>query len=173
MNLEKQYYSSAEEIIRCKPNKNMKQNILLAIALIAFCAFRINAQTCKQTSKQVAENFASAFEAKTMDQLDANRGAVGKVKLTMENSLAEDGAKGQFVVKTFANMKALEKWMTKREIDELPGRTANDLISCKKGVCSFKIEGLLHNTLFLKKVTLGFTKAKCPYIKSIYLVDGN
>ncbi len=152
----------------------MKKNIILSIIVLVFCAFGINAQTtCQQTSEQLAKDFSSAFQAKTLGLLDANRGAVGKVTLTMENSLYEDGAKGQFVVKTFANMKALEKWLTKREVDELPGRTANDLISCKKGVCSFKIDGLLHNTLFLKKVTLGYTKDKCPYIKSVYIVDGN
>jgi hypothetical protein len=152
----------------------MKKNPLLLLVLLALCAFGINAQTtCKQTAEQIAKDFAKAFETKNMGQLDANRGAVGKVTLTMENSLVEDGGKGQFVVKTFANLKALEKWMTKREIDELPGRNANNLISCKKGVCSFKINGLLHNNLFLKKVTMGYTKAKCPYIKSIYIVDGN
>jgi hypothetical protein len=152
----------------------MKKTTLLLALIFAFCAFGINAQTtCKQTSEQAAKDFATAFEAKKLGRLDANRGAVGKITLTMENSLAEDGAKGQFVVKTFANMKALEKWFTKRETDELPGRTANELISCKKGVCSFKIDGLLHNQLYLKKITLGFTKDKCPFIKSIYIVDGN
>jgi hypothetical protein len=152
----------------------MRKNTLLLIAVFAFGAFGINAQTtCKQTAEQIAKEFSAAFTGKKLDTLDANRGAVGKVTLTMENSLFEDGEKGQFVVKTFANMKALEKWLTKREIDELPGRTANESISCKKGVCSFKIDGLLHNTLFLKKVTLGFTKDKCPFIKSIYIVDGN
>ncbi len=152
----------------------MKKNPVLLIVMFAFCAIGINAQTtCKQTGEQIAKDVSSAFTEKKLGRLDANRGAVGKITLTMENSLVEDGAKGQFVVKTFANMKALEKWLTKREIDELPGRTANELISCKKGVCSFKIDGLLHNTLFLKKVTLGYTKDKCPYIKSVYIVDGN
>lgn len=152
----------------------MKKQIISLILALAFSAIGIHAQTtCKQNSEELAKSFASALTAKSLGQLDADRGAVGKVTLTMENSLYEDGAKGQFVIKTFANMKALEKWLTKREIDELPGRTANDLISCKKGVCSFKIDGLSHNTLFLKKVTLGYTKTKCPYIKSVYIVDGN
>ncbi len=152
----------------------MKKQIILSLIVLAFSAIGIHAQTtCKQTSEEIAKDFSSAFTEKKLGRLDANRGAVGKVTLTMENSLYEDGAKGQFVVKTFANMKALEKWLTKREIDELPGRTANDLINCKKGVCSFKVDGLMHNTLFLKKVTLGFTKDKCPYIKSVYIVDGN
>ena len=152
----------------------MKKTIILFTVIVAFCAIGIHAQTtCKQTAEELAKDFSSAFTGKKLGRLDANRGAVGKVTLTMENSLVEDGAKGQFIVKTFANLKAVENWLTKREIDELPGRTANDLINCKKGVCSFKIDGLLHNNLYLKKVTLGFTKAKCPYIKSIYIVDGN
>jgi hypothetical protein len=152
----------------------MKKIPLLIPILLVFCVFGINAQTkCKQTPEQSAKSFANAFEAKKLGSLDANRNSNEKIKLTIENSLVEDGAKGQFIVKTFANFKAFEKWLTKREIDELPNRTANNLISCKKGVCSFKINGLLHNTLFLKRVTLGFTKDKCPYIKSIYIVDGN
>lgn len=148
------------------------KNIILPIFVLAFFAYGNNAQTaCNKTPELIAGEFTTAFEQKKLDSIDTKR--VGKITLTMENSLYEDGAKGQFVVKTFANMKALEKWLTKREIDELPGRTANELISCKKGVCSFKIDGLLHNTLFLKKVTLGYTKDKCPFIKSVYIVDGN
>jgi hypothetical protein len=152
----------------------MKNKIVFSIFILLLSSIAIHAQSnCKQTAEQIAKDFASAFEAKKLGRLDANRGAVGKITLTMENSLSEDGAKGQFSVKTFANLKALEKWLTKREIDELPGRTANELIRCKKGVCSFKIGGLLHNQLYLKKITLGFTKDKCPYIKSIYILDGN
>jgi hypothetical protein len=152
----------------------MKNTILLSVLILAFSAIAIHAQSnCKQTAEQIANDFSAAFTGKKLDTLDANRGKVGKITLTMENSLFEDGEKGQFVVKTFANMKALERWLTKREIDELPNRIAKELVSCKKGVCSFKIDGLQHNTLFLKKVTLGFTKDKCPYIKSIYIIDGN
>ncbi len=146
----------------------MKQQIILSLFLLAFTAIGIHAQTtCKQTSEELAKDFSSAFTEKKLGLLDANRSAVGKVTLTIENSLS-----GKLTVKTFANLNAVEKWLTKREIDELPGRTANDLISCKKGVCSFKIDGLLHSTLFLKRVTFGYTKSKCPFIKSIYIVDG-
>jgi hypothetical protein len=145
----------------------MKKTTLLLIAVFAFCAFSINAQTCKQTAEQIANDFSTVFTTKKLDTLDANRGAAGKVTLTIENSLS-----GKLAVKTFANLKAVEKWLTKREIDELPGRTANELVSCKKGMCSFKIDGLLHSTLFLKSISFGYTKSKCPFIKSIYIVDG-
>lgn len=146
----------------------MKKNIFAVFLVLAFSAFTVYAQTdCKQTTEQIANNFSAAFTAKKLDTLDAYRGTAGKITLTIENSLS-----GKLTVKTFANLKAIEKWLTKREIDELPGRTANELVNCKKGVCSFKIDGLLHSTLFLKKVSFGYTKSKCPYIKSIYIVDG-
>jgi hypothetical protein len=146
----------------------MKKNTFAVFLALAFSAFSIHAQTsCKQTTEQIANDFASAFTEKKLDTLDANRGVVGKITLTIENSLS-----GKLTVKTFANLKAIEKWLTKREIDELPGRIANELVSCKKGVCSFKIDGLSHSTIFLKKISFGYTKNKCPFIKTIYIVDG-
>jgi hypothetical protein len=146
----------------------MKKYIVLALFAMALSSFSVQAQTaCKQTAEQIANDFSAAFSEKKLDTLDANRGAAGKITLKIENSLS-----GKLTVKTFADLKAVEKWLTKREIDELPGRIANDLISCRKGVCSFKIDGLSHSTLFLKKISFGYTKSKCPFIKSIYIVDG-
>jgi hypothetical protein len=146
----------------------MKKYIVLALFALSLSSFSIQAQTaCKQTAEQIANDFSAAFSGKKLDTLDANRGAAGKITVTIENSLS-----GKLTVKTFANLKAVEKWLTKREIDELPGRIANELVSCKKGVCSFKIDGLLHSTLFLKNISFGYTKSKCPFIKSIYIVDG-
>ena len=146
----------------------MKKNLVLALLVMALTSLSIQAQTaCKQTAEQIANDFSAAFTTKKLDTLDANRGAAGKVTLTIENSLS-----GKLTVKTFANLTAVEKWLTKREIDELPGRIANELVICKKGVCSFKIEGLSHSTIFLKKISYGYTKSKCPFIKSIYIVDG-
>jgi hypothetical protein len=103
----------------------MKNTILLSVLILAFSAIAIHAQsTCKQTAEQIAKDFSVAFQAKTLDKLDANRGVVGKISLTIENSLS-----GELTVKTFANLAAVEKWLTKREIDELPGRIANCSVS--------------------------------------------
>lgn len=147
---------------------NMKKYLVFALVVIALSSFASQAQTaCNKTASQIANEFSAAFTAKKLDTLDADRGAAGRITLTIENSLS-----GKRTIKTFANLAAVEKWLTKREIDELPGRTASEQVTCKKGVCGFKIDGLLHNTLFLKSVTFGYAKGKCPFIKSIYIVDG-
>lgn len=145
----------------------MKKTLLSAL-FVLFISFSVHAQTtCKQTIEQIAQDAASAFEAKKLGRLDAKRGKVGRVRLTMENSLADDDDPGRFIVKTFANLKALEKSLYKPA-----GRNA-DSFRCKKGVCVFAGEALLHNNLYLKKITFGYTKNKCPFIKSIFILDGN
>ncbi len=152
----------------------MKNFLVISILVLSFFAVSAQAQTsCEQTAEQIAKSVAKAFEAKKLGSLDANRASVASITVKIENSLVDDGAKGQFVTKTFKSLKAAENWFTKREVDSLPGRNSTPLISCKKGTCTFKSEGLLHNNLYLKLVTLGYTKEKCPYIKSIYIVDGN
>lgn len=47
-----------------------------------------------------------------------------------------------------------------------------NLKQCKKGMCTFDNAGLLHNNLYLKKITYGFTKGR-PYIKAVYFLDGD
>jgi hypothetical protein len=152
----------------------MKNLLYIPVFVLAIFAVSINAQTtCKQTDAEIAKAVSKAFVGKNLGSLDANRLSKTAITVKIENSLVGDGEKGQFVTKSFKSLKAAENWFTKREIDELPGRNSFTFVSCKKGNCTFKSEGLLHNNLYLKRVTLGYTKEKCPYIKSIYIVDGN
>jgi hypothetical protein len=46
-------------------------------------------------------------------------------------------------------------------------------VKCAKGVCTYNFDGgILHNNLYLKKITYGM-RGGCPYLKSIYLLDGD
>jgi hypothetical protein len=145
----------------------MKNTILLSVLILAFSAIAIHAQSnCKQAVEQIAKDLSSAFTEKKLGRLDAKRSAFGKVKLTIEDSNAGDDDSGRLVYKTFANLNAIEKWLGK------PLGRSVSAFRCKKGVCIFAGEALLHNNLYLKKITFGFTKNKCPYIKSIYILEG-
>jgi hypothetical protein len=152
----------------------MKKYLVIPVFVLALFAFSANAQTiCKQTDTEIAKAVSKAFVGRKLGSLDANRLSKTAIAVKIENSLAEDGAKGQFVTKQFKSLKAAENWFTKREIDQLPGRNSFTFSGCKNGNCNFKSQGLLHNNLYLKRVMLGYTKEKCPFIKLIYIVDGN
>ncbi len=137
--------------------------------------WRLNAQnSCKnQSIEQLANSFAEAFQAKTLPQIDATKPFVTQITIRIENSLSSDGEPGQYEYKRVKSFTAFEKWLKSNETDELPGRSIQPLISCKKGICTYDIQGLLHNTLFLQKISFGYKKDKCPYIKSVFIVDGN
>lgn len=148
--------------------------IYLLFLIILFTIFSANAQNVcrKQTVEQLAESFAKAYKAKNLGQLDKERPLLGKVKFRIENSLAEN-EKDQTEIKSFTNFKAAEKWLRTRETGGLPARNIIPLTECKKGVCTYNLQGLLHNNLFLTEFTFGYKKDKCPFIKTVFLIDGN
>ncbi|HEY6046283.1 MAG TPA: hypothetical protein VIU65_06740, partial [Pyrinomonadaceae bacterium] len=91
----------------------------------------------------------------------------------IEHSLADDNDPQRFKVRRFASFALAEKWFKKQEIDGMPGRHAMPLVKCAKGVCTYNFDGgILHNNLYLKKITYGM-RAGCPYIKKIYILDGD
>lgn len=135
----------------------------------------VRAQTpCKKQSiKDLVKTIAAAYEGKTLSALDAQKPYVGRVRIVIENSLAEDNAKDRFVSKSFTSLGKAESWLKSREHDGMPGREAKPLKQCAKGICTYDFDGgILHNTLYLKKITYGL-RAGCPYIKTIYLLDGD
>jgi hypothetical protein len=119
--------------------------------------------------KALAESFAE----KKMDRLDADRPYVSSIRFVIEHSLADDNDPKRFKVKRFTSLARAEKWFKSQEIEGMPGRNAKPLTKCAKGVCTYNFDGgILHNNLYLKKITYGM-RGGCPYIKSIYLLDGD
>ncbi|MBI3653296.1 MAG: hypothetical protein HY231_19885 [Acidobacteria bacterium] len=128
----------------------------------------------KVTIEQMATAIATAYEAKTLSKLDAEHPLLDKVKIIIEHSLAEDKAKDRFEIKEFKTLEQVEKWLKKRERDEdIPGRVSQPLLRCKNGFCTYDFAGgILHNQLYLKKIAYGYRNGQ-PYIKTIYLLDGD
>lgn len=133
------------------------------------------AQTgCKQQPiETLAKAVAEGYNQKTLASLDAQKPLRGTVRVVIEHSLAEDKAPDRFVVKRFASLARFEAWLKGREHEELPARSVMPFKSCAKGVCTFDFEGgILHNNLYLKKIAYG-TSQGCPFLKTIYLLDGD
>ena len=153
-----------------------KNKTFSALALILFAvSLPVRAQSvCKQQPvKDLAKQVAEAYEGKTLSSLDAQKPYLGRVRIVIENSLGEPDDKGRFVIKSFTSLKKAEAWLKSREHDEMPARESRPLVRCAKGVCTFNFDGgILHNHLYLKKISYG-TRSGCSYIKTMYLLDGD
>ncbi len=156
----------------------MHKNTLLifACALILFSlSLPVRAQSpCKQQPvADFAKQIAAAYEGKTLAALDAQKPYLGTVRIVIENSLGEPGDKDRFTIKTFRSLAKAEVWLKNRERSEGPARESRPLKRCAKGVCTYNFDGgILHNHLYLKKIAYGLSGG-CPYVKTIYLLDGD
>jgi hypothetical protein len=146
----------------------------LALVLFALCLPVRAVSPCKkQPVEDLAKAIAAAYEGKTLGSLDAQKPYVGKVRIVIEHSLGEDDDKDRFVIKSFTSLAKFERWLKSREHEEMPARESRPLTRCRKGVCTYNFDGgILHNHLYLKKITYGL-RGGCSYIKTIYLLDGD
>ncbi len=152
---------------------------LLAAIVIALVGIAANAQSkCGgRTIEKLAGEISSLFESRKLNRLDATRPYLSTFAVRVEHSLAEDGSKDQYRTQRFRSFRAAEKWLQKRDIKDedmiYPTRESNSLIACKNGNCRYNLQGLLHNHLFLQRFTYGYKKNGCPYVKTIFIVDGD
>ncbi len=154
----------------------MKRMVTIAIAVLflglsspVHSQSRCKKQPIEDLVKAVAEN----YETRALRSLDAQKPYAGRVRIVIEHSLAPDDAKDRFVIKWFRSLARAEAWLKSREHDEMPGRSTKPLARCAKGTCTFNFgDGIVHNTLYLKKISYG-SRGGCPYLKTIYLLDGD
>jgi hypothetical protein len=127
--------------------------------------------------EKLAADFAKAFQERKLGRLDTGRPYLKTFEMSMENSLADEGSKEQFLIKQFNSMEELEKWFQSNERKEgdffFPNRAEGPVKSCEKGVCTFDSMCCLHNTIFLDRLSFGYEKDGCPYIKKVFFIDGN
>ena len=126
---------------------------------------RATASYQTQTIKQLAEAVSDAFTAGELGRLDAERPYSGAVRIRVEHSIT-----GDIVTRSFKTLEAAEQWLTKDNQDS--GRNGGALRRCRKGVCTFEQEGMLHNNLYLQRITYGIRRGR-PYIKAIHVIDGD
>ena len=157
---------------------NMIRNktLVIVVAVILFSlSLPVHAQSpCKkQPIEDLVKAVAEGYEAKTLGSLDVQKPYVGKVRIVIEHSLADDNDKDRFVIKQFTSLARLERWLKSRETDGMPGRNIRTEVRCAKGVCDYSLAGgINHNNVYLKKITYG-VRGGCPYLKTIYLLDGD
>lgn len=127
---------------------------------------RLKHRSGKRTVEQLSRALKSAFEQKDFDGL-GNDNRYGPIKVVIENSLADDDDPDRFENNQFNTFKKFEKWLPK-----MVNRISGALNGCKQGTCTYQEIGLLHNTWVLRRFTYGYRKGR-PYIKTIYILDGN
>ena len=118
-----------------------------------------------QTAEELAKAVADAFASGEWESLDAERPYLRTVRLRVEHSIT-----GDVETRSFRTLERLEKWLggANREA----GRNGGALRRCRRGVCTFEQEGMLHNNLYLQRITYGLRRGR-PYIKAIHVIDGD
>ena len=131
-------------------------------------------QTGKKTIEQLMETLEDAYGGSALGSLDAKRPYWRRVKIVIEHSLAGDTDKDRFEIKEFRTLAQAEQWLKSREREDgTPFRQTRPLLKCRKGLCSYDFNGgILHNQLYLKKVAYAYRNGR-PYIRTIYLLDGD
>ena len=150
----------------------MRRFIAALTLLLVLTALPVAAHTPpeKLSIEQLAKSLADAYAAKELGKLDAMRPYLGKVRIVIGHSLVEDSDESR----TFRTLARAERWLKSLEIsDGLPARGSRPLLQCSKGVCEYDFDGgILHNHLYLQSIAYGFRRGR-PYIKTIYLLDGD
>ena len=152
----------------------MITRLLIILTLIFSLSSLGLAKPCKKQSiENLVNALAESFAEKKMGGLDVDRPYLATFRIVIEHSLADDNDPQRFKVLRFASFARAEKWFKSHEIEDMPGRNTRPLLKCTKGVCSYNSDGgILHNNLYLTKITYGM-RGGCPYIKTIYLLDGD
>jgi len=147
----------------------------LAVVVLAGAVPVEAQQKCKkQTLGAWAKTVAQSYEAKSLAKLDAQRPYAGTFRVVIEHSLAGDDDSDRFVRGRFSSFARFEQWLTRREIEGFPARQVmQTFVGCSRGSCKWEATyGILHNQLYFKRLTYGMRNG-CPYVKSIYLLDGD
>ncbi|HJQ23061.1 MAG TPA: hypothetical protein VKA60_04035 [Blastocatellia bacterium] len=124
----------------------------------------------RQTIEQLAKTLADAYAAKAMGKLDARRPYLRGVRIVIEDSLDEDHRQARRV----KTLMEAERWLRGLEREDgTPFREARLLVRCGQGRCTYNLDGGIdHNHLYLERITYGY-RNRAPYIKAIFLLDGD
>ena len=154
--------------------KNLKRQYSLTSWEVENATSGSESATTGSAIEQLVASLADAYTSKSLGKLDAQRPYLGRFRIVIENSLAEPNAKDRFEIRAFNSLAKAEQWLRSRETsDDSPSREIKPLKRCSRGVCTYDFDGgILHNQLYIKRVTYGITRGR-PYFKTIYLLDGD
>jgi len=156
-----------EEIMK----ERIVRKMVMGAVLIAgtMCLYSSTpAQSQDKQARKIAAAVADAFGKGQLRQIDRKKLLRGRVKLTIENSIGEP----EYEHYSYRSFSAMGGWIRKQERDGLPNKVVWPLVGCRKGVCTFfRDGGILHNQLYLKKVTYGYRNGRL-YISGVQLLAG-
>lgn len=141
-----------------------------AMLLLLIAPLPGHAQTAakKEMVEELVKALAEAYTSKSLGGLAAGRPRLGRVSIIVEHSIS-----GGRDVRSFKTLEAGERWLKSREREDGPARQVMPLKRCRRGVCAYDFDGgILHNNLYLQKVAYGYRNGR-PYVKTIYLLDGD
>ena len=144
------------------------------IILFAGSTF-ISAQmsSSSKTPEQLAASVARSYVNKDLRALKREGYSYRSVRIVVEHSLGGDEVKPSIEDATFRSFADADRWLAARGPAEYPfNRQTQPLRNCSKGICTYDAPALLHNTLFLTRVTYGVRGGR-TYVKTIYFVDGD
>jgi hypothetical protein len=121
----------------------------------------------QSTVKEFATQVGSAYQGKTLKDLDGQKVTHGSFSVTIRHDMG-----GKPVTRTFKSFASFDTWLGGHYKGEGPAFTTPDLKGCSGGTCSFDTSSLLHNNLYLKSIAYGHTQGRY-FVKSISLLDGD
>ena len=143
----------------------MKYFFISVSLLIAF----VTSASAQQKAEDLARRFNQAFARKALSSLDKGRPVKNRIAVTIEHSISEDRPR----TRTFASFSQIERWLkSQQREDGTPLRNITKLSSCRSGVCRYNVGSLLHNNIYIKRVSYAFVNGK-PYIRSVLILDGD
>ena len=153
--------------------KKLAAVFALALFMLAAPA-HAQSRAGRKSIERLEEKFGIAYMNSALGSLDAEYPVFRKVKIVIEHSLAGDTDKDRFEIKEFKRFAQAERWLSSRQREDgTPFRIARDLRQCRNGLCTYNFDGgILHNQLYIKKIAYGYRNGR-PYIKTIYLLDGD
>ena len=149
--------------------KKLAATVALILLLLSSTSYPASPAR-RETIEQLVEKLSVAYDAKALRRLDRSRPFQGRVRIEIEHSLNEDHRE----VKQFRTLAEGDRWLRSMEREDgTPFRETRPLLQCRRGVCTFNFDGgILHNHLYLHKITYGYRNGS-PYIKTIFLLDGD
>lgn len=142
--------------------------VLLSLFVISGSVSAVQPASKKDGIEQLVKSLSEAYAGKTLASLDAGKPYSGRVIVVIEHSIEDRSER-----RSFTSFRKVESWLRSREIENMPARQTKELKHCRKGVCTYDFNGgILHNQLYLKKVTYSYSKGRY-YIKTITLLDGD
>lgn len=130
------------------------------------------------TIEALIDKVEIGFGNRQLAELDGQQLFRGRIRFVIEHSLVEDNDPGHFEIRTFRSFAAAQRWLQSRETPNedappVPFPSLRPLQQCRKGVCTYDFDGGIdHNHLYLKRIYYGF-KNRRPYLKTVYLLDGD